>query len=211
LVELKLTELPTAERYVAGTLSPEETARFEESMIERPDLAADVNVRRRIKAGLSLLEERHELDPLLSTPAKRPQFLRYAAAAAIVATMAGLWGVWRMQPAAPVQNMFASVDASMPKVAASFMLVRTRTAQSPAFDVRRNDGLVRLQILVDDPAAVPFTARLGDKEISITRVTDGFAELYLDPSELESGGYTLSLKTQSGAEQLFPFTLNVTP
>ena len=52
---------------------------------------------------------------------------------------------------------------------------------------------------------------IGDEEISITRVADGFAEIYLDPRELESGGYTLSLKPQSGAEQLFPFTLNVTP
>ena len=206
-----MTEQPTAERYVAGTLSEEEVARFEEAMIERPDLAADVNVRRRIKAGLSLLEERHELGTLLSQPVKRPQLLHYAAAAAIVVVMVGLWSVWRMQPAHQVQTMFASVDAGESKVAASFMLVRTRSAQAPVFDVRRNDGLVRLQILVDDPAGAPFTARIGDEEISITRVADGFAEIYLDPRELESGGYTLSLKPQSGAEQLFPFTLNVTP
>ena len=57
----------------------------------------------------------------------------------------------------------------------------------------------------------PFTARIGDDEISITRVVDGFAEIYLDPRKLESGDYTLSLKSQSGAEQLFPFTLKVTP
>ena len=206
-----MTEQPTAERYIAGALSDEEVARFEESMIERPDLAADVNVRRRIKAGLSLLEERHELDTLLAPPVKRPQLLRYAAAAAIAVVAVGLWSVWRMQPATPVQTMFASVDAGASKVAASFMLVRTRSAQPAVFDVRRNDGLVRLQVLVDDPAGAPFTARLGDEEISITRVADGFAEIYLDPRELESGAYTLSLKPQSGAEQLFPFTLNVTP
>ena len=210
-MELKLTEQPTAERYVAGTLSEEEVARFEESMIERPDLAADVGVRRRIKAGLSLLEERDELGPLLSPPGKRPQLLHYAAAAAILVVVVGLWSVWRIQPATPVQTMFASVDAGKSKVAASFMLVRTRSGQVPAFDVRRNDGLVRLQILVDDPAGAPFTARIGDEDISVTRVTDGFAEIYLDPRKLESGGYTLSLKPQSGAEQLFPFTLNIAP
>jgi hypothetical protein len=210
LVEVKLTE-PTAERYVAGTLSDEEVARFEESMIERPDLAADVNVRRRIKGGLSLLEERHELDSMLSQHGKGPQLLHYAAAAAIVVVMVGLWGVWRMQPSNQMQTMFASVDAATSKVAASFMLVRTRSAQVPVFDVRRNDGLVRLQILVDDPAGAPFRARLGDEKISIARVADGFAEIYLDPRELESGRYTLSLRAWSGAEQFFPFTLNVTP
>ncbi|HYJ39207.1 MAG TPA: hypothetical protein VEW08_00380 [Steroidobacteraceae bacterium] len=206
-----MTEQPTAGRYVAGTLTDEEVARFEESMIERPDLAADVNVRRRIKAGLSLLEERRELDTLLAPPVNRPQPLRYAAAAAVLVIAVGLWSVWRMQPATPVQTMFASADAGMSKVATSFMLVRTRSAQSPAFSVRRNDGLVRLQILIDDPAGAPFTARIGDEEISITRLIDGFAEVYLDPRKLESRGYTLALKSRSGAEQLFPFALTVTP
>ncbi|HEY6123277.1 MAG TPA: hypothetical protein VIV63_01400 [Steroidobacteraceae bacterium] len=201
----------SAERYVAGTLSEEELAEFEAAMIERPQLAADVNVRRRIKAGLSLLEERKELDPLLEPEAGRPRYLRYAAAAAVMVVAIGLWTTWHTDLTPSAHALFASAETGGSKIAASFMLVRTRSADTPVFTVRPDKGLVRLQILVDDPAAVSFTARIGTEEISILHVVDGFAELYVDPRVLGSGSHTLSLKPASGAEQTFPFTLNVAP
>ena len=219
-MDLKLTDLPTAERYVAGKLSGDESARFEEAMIERPALAADVNVRRRIKSGLALLEERNELAPLLAS-APRPHFLRYAAAAAVLVLVAGFWGTWRGVPDQPAQALFSASEMGTRKAAGSFMLVRTRSAKVDDFSVQRGDGPVRLQILVDDPTAAPFEVRLNAREkfteatplsqSSIPNTTDGYAEVYLDPRELESGSYVISLKSQSGAEQVFPFTLNIAP
>ena len=219
-MDLKLTDLPTAENYVAGKLSGEENARFEEAMIERPALAADVNVRRRIKSGLALLEERNELAPLLAS-APRPRYLRYAAAAAVLVLVAGFWSTWRGVPDQPAQALFSASEMGARKAAGSFMLVRTRSAKVDDFRVQRGDGPVRLQILVDDPTAAPFEVRLNAREksteatplsqSSIPNTTDGYAEVYLDPRELESGSYVISLKSQSGAEQVFPFTLNITP
>ena len=220
MVDLKLTDLPTAESYVAGKLSGEENARFEEAMIERPALAADVNVRRRIKSGLALLEERNELAPLLAS-APRPQYLRYAAAAAVLVLVAGFWSTWRGVPVQPMQALISSSEMGARKAAVGFMLARTRSSQENSHEVERNGGPVPIQILVDDPAAVPFTVRLlrrGDStdatvlnQSSIPNTTDGFAEIYLDPRELESGSYELSLTSKAGAEELFPFTLTITP
>jgi hypothetical protein len=219
LVELKLTGQPTAERYVAGTLSEEEVARFEEAMIERPELAADVNVRRRIKAGLQLLDERRELDPLLAPVRKQPQFLRYAAAAAVLVVAAGLWSTWRGQWATPEHTLFTSSEIGASPIAATFMLARTRSADIPVFDVQRDGGAVRFRILVEGPDAAPFGVTLvaiGDpsgpipfNESSTALAADGFAEIYLDPRGLSTGSYALLLKSQSGAEQRFPFELRV--
>jgi hypothetical protein len=219
LVELNLTVQPNTERYVAGTLSEEEVTRFEEAMIERPELAADVNVRRRIKAGLQLLDERHELEPLLAPARPRPQYLRYAAAAAVLVVAVGLWSTWRGQWATTDRTLITASDIGASPVAATFMLARTRSADTPIFDVQREGGPVRLRVLAEGPEAATFDVTLmavtdsGDaipiQESSTAIAADGFAEIYLDPRGLNTGAYALSLKAQSVAEQRFPFELRV--
>jgi len=215
---MKLNDLPTAERYVAGTLSDEEVARFEAAMVDRPQLAADVNVRRRIKAGLELLEQRGQLAPLLAPASQRPQFLRYAAAAAVLVVVAGFWGTWRYGATSPAAALLASSEIGAAKVAANFMLARTRAAGAPEFNVKRDAGLVRFRILVDNAGDAPFAVRLTAAEQSgtftdstIPQTSDGFAEIYVDPRELNSGDYVMSVSSQSGAEQRFPFKLHVSP
>jgi hypothetical protein len=220
LVELKLPDQPTAERYVAGSLSDEEAARFEEAMVDRPDLAADVNVRRRIKAGLSLLEQRNELAPLLASAPPRPHYIRYATAAtAVLVVAAGVWVSWNREGGAPLQVLLESREIGSQTIAKSFILARTRSAGDPTFEVQRNAGPVRLQILVEDPDAGPFSAFLFStadgaipfKKSTISETTNGFAEIYLDPHALNSGPYGLSLKSKAGKEELFAFKLRVSP
>ena len=188
-------------------------------MIERPDLAADVNVRRRIKAGMQLLEQRRELDSLLTPQSRRPQFVHYAAAAAVLVVAAGLWTTWRGQWAAPDRPLISSSDIGASPIAATFILARTRSADIPVFDVQRDGGRVRFRVLVEGPEAAPLDVTLvavtdpsgavAIHESSATIAADGFAEIYLDPRGLSSGGYALSLKSLSGGEQRFPFELRV--
>jgi hypothetical protein len=209
----------SAERYVAGKLADEDLARFEAAMIERPDLAADVAVRRRIKAGLALLEERKELDTLLK-PARPLHYVRYAAAAAVLVLAVGIVATFQRQET-PLRALVSSGETGAAQIAASFMLARTRSSDVPHFAVQREATLVRLRVVVDDPDAAPFTARLTAtpghassprfEETLIPKANDGFAEVYLDTRKLETGGYTLSLTSRSGAEEQFPFTLNVGP
>jgi len=215
-----VNESRDVERYMAGTLSEAELARFEEEMIAHPELAADVGVRRRIKAGLSRLEQNHELEVLLKEERGRPSYFRYAAAASVlVVVAAGIMTVWKREEPAPLQALFNSSEIGARQVATSFMLATTRSADKPAFEMRRNGGPVALRIVVDDTATAPFTVRLSTgkadstpiQESSVAEVSDGFAVVYIDPRDLESGDYTLALKSGAGAEQLFPFRLNVLP
>jgi hypothetical protein len=221
LLELEVTESRDAERYVAGTLSGEEAARFEEEMIAHPELAADVSVRRRIKAGLTQLEKNKELEPFLKPESGRPNYIRYAAAAAVlVVVAAGLMTFWNREEAAPLQALLTSGEVGTKPIVSSFILATTRSADEIAFEVQRDGGPIRLQILVDDPAAAPFTVQLSSadpargypiKDSTIAQVEDGFAVIYVDPRELASGSYTMTVKSASGAEQRFPFGLQIRP
>ena len=217
-----MSESREVERYVAGTLSAEEAARFEEALIAHPELAAEVSVRRRIRAGLSELEKNKELEAFLKPEVQRPPYIRYAAAAAVLVVLAaGIMTFWNRDGASPLQAFLPPSEVGTQSIVSSFILATTRSANVLAFEVQRDGGPVRLQILVDDATAAPFAVQLlaGDdhppwlqfKESSISQTEDGFAVVYLDPRELDSGSYTLSLKSKSSAEQLFPFALIVTP
>lgn len=216
-----MTESRDVERYVAGTLSEEEKARFEEAMIERPELAADVSVRRRIKAGLSELEKNNELEVFLKPDVQRPAYLRYAAAAAVLVVLAaGLMTFWNRERSAPLQALLTASEVGSNPIVSSFILATTRSTDVLAFEVQRDGGPVRLQILVDDPGAAPFTVHLAAedspsakpiKDSTIAEVTDGLAVIFVDPRELASGNYTMTLKSASGAEQRFPFGLRIIP
>ena len=213
-----MTGSTEAERYVAGSLSEEEIARFEEAMIAHPELAADVSVRRRIKAGLRELEKNNELEAFLKPETHRPTYLRYAAAAAVAAVLAaGLMTFWK-RDGVPLQAMFNASELGAKPIAASFTLVTTRSAILPMFEVRRDAGPVELRILVDAAATAPFTVHLtagqsatSIDDASVAQISNGFAVIYLEPRGLASGDYTLALKSASGREQLFAFRLHVLP
>src|SRR5689334_12138608 len=172
-------------------------------MIAHPELAADVSVRRRIKAGLAQLEKNNELQTFLEPETIRPTYLRYAAAASVlVVVAAGLMILWNREDSRPMHAFFNPSEVGTRTIAASFILANTRSAEAPAFEVQRGGGPIQLHVLVDDASAGPFVARLsgGDdqppwlrfEESSIPVTTDGFALVYLDPRELDSGRYTLS-------------------
>jgi preprotein translocase subunit Sec61beta len=223
LLELEVTQNigngRDVERYVSGTLSEDDAARFEEAMIAHPELAADVSVRRRIKAGLSELEKNKELETFLK-PQVRPTYVRYAAAAAILVVIAaGLMTFWNREGAAPLHVLLTSTEVGSRPISTTFTLATTRSADEPVFEVQRAGGPVELQILVEDADAAPFTVHLAAqssgarsiKDASVSQVASGFAFVWLEPRELDSGKYTLTLVSESGAEQHFPFQLRVVP
>ena len=127
---------------------------------------------------------------------------------------------WNRNGAAQLHALLTSKEVGTRPIVSSFILATTRSTDELTLEVQRDGGPVRLQILVDDPAAAPFAVHLEAvdasnakpmKDSTITEVTDGFAVIYVDPRELSSGSYTLTLKSASGAEQRFPFGLRVLP
>src|SRR4026209_982222 len=90
-----------AERYVAGSMSEDEELGFEIAVLESPELAADVDVRQRMKVGLRQLEQRGELQKLLSQPDRRAASrmpLAVAASVLIVLIGAALFWFFRGVP-----------------------------------------------------------------------------------------------------------------
>ena len=89
-----MNDAPAAARYVAGRMSEAEIAEFESQMLSRPDLAADVNVRQRMKAGLQVLEERQELSEIITGVANRRRRMLALAAGIAVAAISASLVVW---------------------------------------------------------------------------------------------------------------------
>src|SRR5689334_9000237 len=99
----------SAERYVAGRMSEAEEQLFETTMLERPELAAEVDARQRMKAGLQTLEARGELDALLARSRPSP-YVRYAAAAGVVLVLIAIIVLWRNSDKTP-PAMAGSLEA----------------------------------------------------------------------------------------------------
>ena len=217
----------SAQRYVAGHMDEAEEQRFEEAMLENPPLAAEVDARQRIKAGLQRLDESGQLAPLLAQPATPSRFLRYAAAAAVLLVLGAGITYWTGKTA-PHHLMAGSVQAlvgpgpSARNVAATYLLASTRarpeetTVTPPA-----GGGLVRIQVVPDSGAERAYTATLarvvGNAEKVLTdHVTvQGAAgasliDVYLDPASLEPGDYRLRLSAGDLTYD-YAFKLNAAP
>jgi hypothetical protein len=187
-----------------------EEQRFEESMLENPPLAAEVDARQRMKAGLQRLEERGELAALLAQPPAPSRFLRYAAAAAVLLVLGASLAYWKSgTPSRPfiassLQALTGS-GATSHGVAATYVLASTRARpEETVITAPSGGGLVRIQVVPDSGAERPYMAALariedGREHLLADRVTvqgaagGSLVDLYLDPAALEPGDYRLRL------------------
>ena len=205
-----MSSTDSAQRYVAGLMDEAEEQRFEESLVENPPLAAEVDARQRMKAGLQRLEERGELAALLAQPAAPSRFLRYAAAAAVLLVLGAGVTYWRSgTPSRPfiAGSMQALTGSGTPSsgVAATYLLASTRARpEETVITAPPGGGLVRIQVVPDSGAERPYTASLariagGQEHLLADRVpVQGAAggsliDLYVDSASLESGDYRLRL------------------
>ena len=218
ILENEVPDTPNPEKYVAGTLGDEENARFEEAMIARPDLAADVAVRQRIKAGLALLEERSELAGFVEAPPPRSS-MRYAAAAAtLVFLVGGTWMLLRSQGPSFTTALLDAGQVEGAAISTTAMLTLTRSGAPPPEISASRTGLIHFQILTDDP---PAQARValeergpdGFQAISAPLATkvdaQGSIDVYLDPARLQSGAYALQVTSGDGGARRLPFALRL--
>jgi hypothetical protein len=216
----------SAERYVSGRMDEVEERHFEEAMLEAPDVAADIDVRHRIKLGLQALQERGELDALLQRHARRFSQSRYAVAAcALLALGAGI-AYWQMAGASRVAmtgSLAALRGGGSRPVAASYILASTRSrAEDPVVSAEPGAGAIRLRIVLDSGIAQAFVASLARvsgsgesvvaERVPLNSAADGLVEVFLDPRELESGRYVLRLgpgASDAGVPEEFAFSLNL--
>ena len=210
-----MNDAPAAARYVAGQMSDPEIAKFEAEMLSRPELAADVNVRQRIKAGLELLEERRELAAIVSGHAARPQHSRFALAAgfaALALTVSLTW--WYTQSAGP-SHLIATDEISQAAGTRSFLLGTIRGGTpTPLVDVPAGTEFVELRLMVDGQAGGAYEVRLDSRAPSLQASVggDGLLTVGLRLRGLDSGPYYLSVTSngQAKVEEKFPFQLEYT-
>lgn len=204
----QLLERQIPERYVAGRLTAEEAADFEEYLLEHPEFFEKVEAARQLKLGLDTLSARGTLDSLLHTrPAPHTYWL--IAAGLAIAVMGAIFVAMR-PPARIVAATLADLAAPVreQKIAGEFMLVRTR------------GNPVAIQI---PPAAAPLQIRIGpfvatDQEYSVALECNGKAEsvnhlrtdadgmivVFLDPTRFAPGACDFRTHSSAGEDQLFP-------
>lgn len=190
---------PELDAYVAGTASEAEQAAFEEALIASPRLAAELEVRQRIKAGLELLETRDQLDPLLKTSPTSAWKFALAASVAIALIAAGvLWksGSGKGEWLASKQTLSLVMPAHVSAFDGSVILARTR-GSPPKVTVSREGGIVQLRLpLVEQMPDMRLRLDSAGPEkpaVSLPASAAGFVEIYLDTSGLEPGIHSLIL------------------
>lgn len=202
-----------AERYVAGRMTTEEIAAFEADMMAREDIAADVAVRQRIKAGLSRLEERGELDAVLNAP-ERPVSRGVAMAASIVVALvvAGLF-VWRGREEPASSSLVTLVRPSPNEAhASSFILAATRAdARVPEIKVPADGTPIELRLMVDSGSRGPFEVELAGSRMTVSASRDGFVDVELRANKSGSEKFEITVTPASGTAEKFEVELTAAP
>jgi hypothetical protein len=205
-----------AERYAAGRMRDAEELEFEVLMLERPDVASEVDAVHRIRAGLRELQVRGELERLLNRPRTHvPAFALAAGVAALVVSAAVLLhsSYFHRLPTVIATSVadFGRPLSSPPHVA-SFLVAHTRGSDEPTpITVSDSSQIVALQILPSLPSTTPTyritlermtngTATPVARDVEAPTGADGFVRVYVEPSNLPDGVYRLSILQPASAE-----------
>lgn len=208
-----------AQRYVFGRMTEEEAQRFEISMLEQPEIAIHVQLTRQIRAGLQRLAERGDLGRLsVARPRVKSWRVLASAAVAVLAIGTGLL-LYLRQP----ESMHSVIGGSPTKLGyangrtettASYILAHTR-GRPDVLRIRiTGPGLIEIQVVPDllDSSGkyrVTLQRKAGDQLITIGSASglildaNGSIPMYITPTELVGGQYTLILKGQTTAEEKF--------
>jgi hypothetical protein len=206
-------------RYVLGRMTEEQEQQFEISMLEQPEIAAHVRLTQQIRAGLQRLDERGDLDRLSMARAwtKSHRVLAYAAAV-VFAVGIGLMLYFR-QPES-IHSVIAGSPArlgyanSRTGTTASYVLAHTRGSPDVLPIKITGSEPIEIRIVPDllDSSGkyrVTLQQQAGDQLIPIgsasglTVDANGSIPMYVTPTGLVAGQYTLILKGQTTAEEKY--------
>ena len=208
----RLVEQQIPERYVAGQLSPEESAEFEEYILEHPEVIDQVELARHLKLGLHTLSERGTLQNIIgSKPAQDRRWL----AAAGLAAMAFLIGLSAWFRSSPELLLSASVDSR--PIAGEYILVRTRAAEEVTFAIPAEPAV--LLVKLEAPRSTTAThyqvdlvrgTETAGRLDSIEAGPDGWLVVYVNPASLAPGEYRFVVRdpaSPTAPANEFPFRL----
>jgi hypothetical protein len=217
ITSISADEHTVAGRYLAGQLSDEECAAFEERLREDPAVVREVEATARLKVGLGRLRERSELDALLAPPRwyQPGLLLATAASVAIVALGVVMVGRSRVDVQRPVlaASIGALVDtqgSALPVIATLAVFRKRAETYDAIIESAPSAGAVELRVLPETTVASRRyrvdLSRLAD-DGSLTAVAsldnlrpadDGFVTMLMDRSQLAAGRYRLDVLGKVG-------------
>lgn len=204
--------------YVGGTADEAETARIEEELISNPALAAQLDVRRRIKGGLELLEQRGQLSPLLKPESRGPGFRLAMAASLFAVLIAGALLFRNMQTGTSIgPALLAASSLDGRQVNRSVILARTR-GEAQRIVLRKDDSIIQLRLLLNEdvPGELQLRLRRPDTTdaaavLAIPPASNGFAEVYLDVRHVAPGRHRLQVSSADREVETFDLVFELAP
>lgn len=198
-------------QYLAGRLSPEEAAAFEEFYLDNPGVVHEMEATARFQAGLAMLRETGELNRLLHRVPwyRRSHLLAIAASVAIFAFGAVLWRGSLQEPL-PLLSTIAPPQDMAVRDENSYTILRTRTVGYDA-EIRSPDRQTVLEFRILPERDSPTNryrvslARVGAGGMThavadigpVTAAADGYLNLYADSAQLTPGRYRLAVSSDS--------------
>jgi hypothetical protein len=195
-----------AERYVAGRLSPDEAASFEEHYLDCPACCARVEAAERLQRGLRRLAEEAAVGaPRVSRWSRSPQLA--LAAAALLAI--GLVPAWiELREVQRLRSGFARNNASGDRLAAVAGTLE-QTRRDLATEAAKREALTR-EIAADrlPQAALPVLALTpvrGEAPARILKLParPGWVALWVEPGDTDFPAYRATLTKEQGAVVVF--------
>jgi hypothetical protein len=182
------------ERYLAGQLTVEEVAEFEEHLLENPELVAHLEAARKLKLGLRTLSQRGTLSSLLD--ARRNHTARWLMAAGVAAAVVGT-ALLTLRPVSV--NLIVASLRELPEtlrgkqLAGEYILVRTR-GEPVEITLPKTPAPIAVSMEVPHGIKSPnYSVALvcGGKTLSTAndlRVNpDDMVVVFVDPSTLDAG------------------------
>lgn len=194
------------DRYVAGRLSPEEAAAFEEHYLQCRDTLEEVELAWTLRRGL---EEIHASSP--EQPRSLPSLVRsrpiasaaLAAAAALVFLLPAALALMLLRENADLQQRLAALTAPEPNVPVA-TLVRSRSFDTPAQSIALDPGAQRLMLEVDPgggaggPYALTIEEAATERRLmnlqGLRRDDRGYLVAALPAQKLSRGLYRVRLR-----------------
>jgi len=198
------------EQYVTGRMSEAEADAFEVSCVVNPDLARQVELEQRLKAGLALVASGSTAE-FVRSGSQVPWKLAIAASL-LVCVGTGAW-FWKHLPGVQPQ-ILASVANEDQRQGTSMRLALVRGADSmPHLPV----GAVRVEIVgLFDPGFHYTVAldRIGPQQNIVTVATlygqhptsPVTLEVMVDGEQLDAGSYFLRVRKQASDEEALDFS-----
>jgi hypothetical protein len=203
------------DRYVAGTMPEVEQEAFEIRMLQDAELAREVELVQRMRAGMQRLSEGGELAKVTARP---PPWRALGLAASILLVLgAAFWFVRGTLPGDPVFGPGTTTDSGdMP----TFLIAMTRVAdEATRLVVPRGSGVVRLSVLPEEAGNGEFATEVRSiggaaprTLVAFTSFADrnGFVAILVDAARAEPGRYELVITRKDEAPPaIYPVELRI--